>query len=380
MKCSKCKIEMDPKFVFCPYCGKKISADKPTQNANGMGTAIKRGSTWTIRVTVGWKKAEDGHLVQQYKSKGGFKTRRSALQYAPILLQTKEKTAETLDKIYNRWEAQYSSRIGDSTMAGYRAAYKHFKPLHLTKVDKITANMLQDCIDNCPNGKRTKQVMKVIAGLLMKYAMDDDQIMKNPAANLYTGDDPTTTRDPITEKELAVIKEHFGDEEYAPYVYALCYLGFRPTEFLSLKKDQYHVDGEIKYLTAGIKTEAGIDRAVTIPPAIIDIIENRMTVPGTDLLFPRKDKNRKNEYTGTLSQMSESYFREFVFKPMMERLGINGKLPYGARHTYANKIKNVTGADKDKASLMGHADYETTKKHYQSTSLEDREAITNQLV
>lgn len=379
MECKKCKHPFDVPYDFCPYCGTKQISEKKPQNANGQGTAFKRGSTWTVRVTIGWEKSEDGHLIQKYRTKGGFRSKKAALQYAPILARTETKQTDTLDKIYQRWETQYSSRVGDSTLSGYRAAYKHFKSLHLVKVDKITANMLQSCIDSCPAGKRTKQQMKVIAGLLMKYAMDDDQILKNPAANLYTGNDPTTTREPITDKELEVIRSHFDDEEYAPYVYALCYLGFRPTEFLSLKKEQYHIEDGAKYLVAGEKTEAGINRMVTIPPVIVDIIDSRMKVEGTDLLFPRRDKNRKNEYTGTYSQMSEAYFREYVFKPMMERLGIEGKVPYSTRHTYADKIKNVEGSDKDKAALMGHADYSTTQKHYQSTNLLDRKNITDQL-
>ena len=64
---------------------------------------------------------------------------------------------------------------------------------------------------------------------------------------------------------------------------------------------------------------------------------------------------------------------------MMARLGIEGKVPYATRHTYANKVKSVAGADKDKATLMGHESYETTKKYYQSTSLQELKRITDQL-
>ena len=68
-----------------------------------------------------------------------------------------------------------------------------------------------------------------------------------------------------------------------------------------------------------------------------------------------------------------------VAERVMDRLGIVGKVPYTTRHTYSNKIKAVSGSDKDKAELMGHASYETTKKHYQSTNLTELKAITDQL-
>ena len=63
----------------------------------------------------------------------------------------------------------------------------------------------------------------------------------------------------------------------------------------------------------------------------------------------------------------------------MEKLGIVGKVPYATRHTYANKIKAVVGDEKDKAGLMGHASYDTTRKHYQTTSLPEAKAITDQI-
>ena len=79
--------------------------------------------------------------------------------------------------------------------------------------------------------------------------------------------------------------------------------------------------------------------------------------------------------------MSDAYFRESVFKPLMSRLGIaEGKVPYGARHTYSDKLKNAGGDDKAKAALMGHTDYNFTKKKYQSTSLEDLQAVVESIV
>jgi integrase len=53
-------------------------------------------------------------------------------------------------------------------------------------------------------------------------------------------------------------------------------------------------------------------------------------------------------------------------------------VPYSCRHTFSNMLKNAAGADKDKAALMGHADYETTKRLYQSAELENLQRITDQ--
>ena len=373
MLCKSCKKEIPEISVYCMFCGRKQTRQIKQRVANGLGSAYKRGNTWTAKAIIGWRIREsDGKKVPITKYQGGFASRKEAMAYIPTLLQKPVIKIQTFYEVYERWKIQHAERVDSVTMGCYTAAFRYFKDVHHQKITDVTAIKLQKCIDNCPNGKRTKQNMKAVAGLVMKYAIDDRQISVNAAQNLYIGNDPTTHHAPITEAELEIIRKAFYVERYAKYVYAMCYLGFRPTEFLTLKKDDYYVDKDTHFLVAGIKTDAGKDRAVTIPPKILPIIQERLAVEGTNLLFPR-DRNGKYDV------MSEDYFRDFIFKPMMERLGIKGRTPYSARHTYSNKIKRVKGADRDKAELMGHTDYELTKKVYQSTDLEERKKITDQL-
>lgn len=350
-----------------------------SKRPNGTGSVYKRGSTWTARVVDHWEPSENkAGLKPVWKTKGGFAKKKDALNYCAELYKEKrrEHPPKEFKQDFDLWKAAYSDRVTASTMAGYVAAFKHFDTLHYVKIDRISANDLQSCIDECKNGKRTKQMMRVVAGLVFKYAIDDDQIQKNNAANLYIGDDETTHYEPLTEEELNRFAA--SDNVYAAYVVGLCYLGYRPTEFFKLKKEDYRTEGDTHYFVGGIKTDAGKNRIVTVPDRIIPIIEARLSVEGTDLLFPRYNRNRKGEFVG-YGQMPTAYFCDRVFKPLAESLGITGKVPYATRHTYSNKIKAVSGADRDKAELMGHATYETTKKHYQTTSLDELKAITDQV-
>lgn len=351
---------------------------KTKSRGNGQGTAYKRGKCWEARVVIGWKISGDPpHKIPVYKTKGGFSTKRDAVNYLSELRKAKiiEHPPESFQWNFDHWKEQYKDRIAAKTLNDYGSVFKHYSSLHYKKVDTITAADLQECIDACKAGKRTKSLMKVVAGHVLKYAVDSNQILKDPSENLYTGNDETTHYEALTEAELKLVEQ--SGLEYSDYVVALCYLGHRPSEFWNFKKSDYHVDGETKYLVGGSKTEAGKDRAVTVPPKIVPIIEHRLSVIGTDLLFPRADKNRKGEFKG-YSVMPERYFNKFIWKPMMAELGIVGKVPYAARHTYANKMKKAAGDEKDKAALMGHASYETTRKHYQSTSLEEKKAISDQ--
>ncbi len=92
---------------------------------------------------------------------------------------------------------------------------------------------------------------------------------------------------------------------------------------------------------------------------------------GSDYLFP-------NLKTG--EEMNHHYFRKFCLDSLMVKLGIENRVPYSCRHTYSNLIKRAPGDAGDKARLMGHTDYSFTQGRYQSSSVEDLERITGQLL
>ena len=384
MNCIKCKKPLPDGALYCCFCGKKqVKAKrKAPKRGNKQGTAYQRGNTWEAQVVIGYKYPDDPtkprYPVKRRKS--GFKTKEEAINACPALrLGGNDRVQMTLQQVWNAWEDAYKPRIGQSTMAGYKAAYNHFHTLHGTFMHMISAEDLQDCMDKCNAGKRTHQVMKVTAGLLWGYAFDRNIIDKDITKNLFTGHGKSKKRESLTEDEVEIIRQAIGHEQYAEYVYCLCYLGLRPGEMLELRKDQLHTDGKLWYLIAGKKTEAGTDRTVPIPRQIVKYILQRKDVPGTDLLFPMYVYNRKktHDFVG-FKEMSDGYFCKTVFKPMMARLGIaDGKVPYCARHTYSDKLKKAKGSNAVKASVMGHTDYTFTQKQYQSVDMDEYRRLAN---
>lgn len=340
---------------------------------------------WIAQVIVDWRvSAEDKPLVPVKKTKGGFKTRDKALQYCPILkAEHNGPTASdlTLQQIYEAWEPWYSPRVDASTMNGYRAAYNWFKQLHGLRIVEISADQLQKCMDDCPKGKRTHQNMKVVAGLLWKYAKSKHIVSQVESETLYTGRGQSKKREALTDIEVEKIRKAIGKYRYAEYIYCLCYLGYRPGEMLELRKDQVIEHKGRLFLIEGKKTDAGRNRTVPVHQKIEDIVRDRLMVPGTDLVFPQYQFGRVSKkhpvalFEG-FKEMSDNYFREMAFKPIMASLGIaEGKVPYGARHTFSNKLKDAEGNDIDKAALMGHSDYTFTQTKYQSTSLDELAAV-----
>jgi len=341
---------------------------------NGAGTAYRRGKTWTARVVVGWKLAEDGHAIPVYKTKGGFQRKKDALDYCETLRNAPKTVSKmTMQEIYDAWFPTHEGHVGRSTMNCYKAAWKYFKPIHNLTFSNIDLDDLQECVDDCPCGKRTKENMKALAGLLCKYAIPRHQTDMNYAEFIHTGNDEKGTRPAFTREQIELIRGQIGITPHAEDVYCMIYTGFRTAEFVSLKKENY-IDG---ILFAGAKTEAGFDRAVPVSELIKPYIESKMDNP-SEYIFTKDDG----------SPMNTNYFREVYFYRVLEAAGIQPMptqdkpayyVPYSARHAFANMLKNAQGADKDKAGLIGHEDYKTTKRMYQSVELDNLKAIISQL-
>lgn len=387
MICPKCKSTPPEGSTYCNVCGKKLlSTQKRRTKSRGNGTGCAYYDPvhryWVAQMIDGYRRpADESHqMIPIKKTKGGFKRREDALAYCAMVKAEKNKTAVinmTLKEVYDAWDPWYSPRVDPDTFGCYRAAFAHFKPLHDVNMRDISAGDLQKCMDDCPRGHRTHQNMKCTAGLLWAYAVDHNLADKDITENLYIGKGASVQRDPLTDIEVEKIRQQIGKDRYAPYIYALCYLGYRPGEMLEIRKNQVSEHDGRLFIIEGKKTDAGRDRVVPVHKKIETIIRQQLYIPGTDLLFPmyqftRGSKKEPIPKFKGFKQMSDNYFNKFCFRPLADRLGIpSNKVPYSARHTFSDKLKDAEGTDKVKASLIGHSDYNFTQKKYQSTNLDE---------
>ncbi len=382
MECRKCKKEITDESLFCNFCGaKQETVKKPNgrTRGNGEGTVFRRGKTWTARVILGWWVDDKGSLHPQSRTKGGFKTKKEALEYIPELKNGVTRNPDagiTFQNLYNRFMEMHEQKVSDTTYGCYKAAYGHYKAVWGLRFAELGVDDLQNCLDNCHAGRRTKENMKALGTLMYKYAISRNICSTNYAQFLYVGNDKKGTRPSFSLEQVEIIRKAVGKIPGADYVYFMIYTGYRPTEMLSLTRESYHKNGDIEYLVGGAKTEAGRDRNMTISPKIRQIVLERV-VRADPWLFPREDGK----------QMDERYFREEIFYPVLSACGIQHipdkdhpayYVPYSCRHTFANLMKAVTGSDTDKAALMGHSDASMTK-YYQSADLNSLLCITNNI-
>ncbi len=297
--------------------------------------------------------------------------------YCPKCGKALKKAEVTFLAVYEAWEERYKTKISHSTLNCYRAANKYFKPLFGKAFCQIDLADLQKCVDECGRRKRTRENMKALGGLLYKYALPRHLSDMNYAMFLETGMNDKKTHPAFSPEQIEIIRGAMGRIAYAEEIYVLIYTGFRPAELFGLQKSAYQEINGVECLVGGIKTEAGKNRVVTLSPKVRSIIQARLKRESV-WLFP----NPKG------GKMSVKAFREKCFYPALEAMGIQRcpaegaqplYVPYSCRHTFSNLLKNVSGSDRDKADLMGHRDYVTTKRIYQSAEILAKKAITDRI-
>ena len=159
----------------------------------------------------------------------------------------------------------------------------------------------------------------------------------------------------------------------------MIYLGFRPTEFLTLDISRY--DPAKNCFVGGGKTAAGTNRVVTISPKIREYVSS--------IIGKRTEGNVFCNSAGEAWDLRD--FTEKAFYPVLEAAGIDNPMveigggvmrhkytPHTCRHTFATLLKNVKASDKDKLALIGHTSDEMLR-YYQDVNIADLERITNML-
>lgn len=378
MKCRKCKAELSPESKYCNMCGAKVLADgqKPKSRGNGTGSVYKYGSgKWRAVITVGYIESADGVYRRQCRTKSGFKTKKEALEYLPILKQApaqKPKSA-TFKELYEKWLPTH--RAGKDTINCYKAAYRYFSQIHNTNIREIDIDDLQECLDDCPKGRRTKENMKALCGLVYKFAIPRHFVSLDLSKYLIvTGESGTKTA--LPSDALPKLWAHADSVFGAKYVIAHCYLGFRPAEFVSLKGESY-MQKERAFI-GGAKTDAGTNRTVTVSPKIQSIINELVSSAESGGHIIVDDIGKP---------LSAARYRD-LFYSVLDKCGIENPVaikdgkkcytytPHSCRHTFATLLKRVEGADKDKLELIGHTSDEMLR-YYQDVDLDDLRKITD---
>ncbi len=334
---------------------------------NGYGSVYKlsgnRRRPWIARKTIGW----DENGKQQYYTIGYFKNRPEALDALSAYNKNPigERGDITLGEIYDEWSKSKYEKLSKSTVESYSAAWKHLSKLQDEKIKDIKTSHIQEIIDDMVTkglSRSSCHKVKVLSGLLYKHALADDIVDKNYAEMVELPSQEKKKQEIFTDLEIKTLESKVNEIEWVDTILIFIYTGMRISELLTLTK--FNVDIENMIITGGIKTDAGKDRIVPIHSKIQPYVKKWYSTDSEYLI------NREGK------KIRPSYYREYLYRPALEKAGVRKLNPHKARHTFASRL-NKAGADtKSIQEMIGHADYSTTANIYTHVDIESlRKAI-----
>lgn len=308
---------------------------------------------------------------------GCFKSRAEALSalsdYHKKIFNDKQDI--TLREVFEEYkETNAYKKIGKSTQEGYAAAWKWFSEFENVPIKNIRTSQIQSIIDSATDaGKSFSSIhkVKVLAGLLEKYAMSNDIINKNYAEFTSLPENNTKEKERFSDLQLKQIEtaaqQGIG---IADIILIMCYTGWRISEFVSLTPFEY--DAENKTLTGGAKTEAGKNRIVPVAPKIQPYVDKWIAKNG-ETIFCNKNGQK----------MSVRALR-MAFGKTLNELGIKPETalkftPHATRHTFVSMLNKNNIDAKTSMMLAGHSDVKIHKKTYSHSDLEQLKKAVNSL-
>lgn len=371
--CKKCGKDIPDGALFCPWCGKKQTTEKKVKRRRARGSGSICKDSRNVRApyiarSAPFIKGTHGVYI------GAFPTIKEAQAAIEAFYAGKvtELYNADLAKIYDLWSAKHFDTLTDSGICGYKSAYADIAELHGRKMRELKTADFQRCVDTVAKKYSRSKCEKVrqLCSQLCKYAMQNDIIDKNYASFLTLPKADKKDKQIFTAGEISALWAHREDNRVRLVLFMI-YTGFRIGEVAEITPERIHLDDG--YIIGGLKTDAGRDRLVPLPPSIPIITD-----------FVRSWISGKQPSPFGVPKNS---LRQYWFYPALSDLGIiappiyNPKTrkneyksprltPHTTRHTFASLSAAAGMRPDDLQKIIGHASYETTAEIYVHKNVE----------
>lgn len=330
------------------------------KSPNGAGSITrlsgKRRRPYRVRITTGFETDADGRARQIQRTLGTFAT----YQEAADALAAYHRNPFDLDpgvtfaEVYARWSAEKYQTVSPATVASYTAAYNAVPMLHDIEFRKLRRNHLQNAVDTCGKNLPTLQNVRILLGLMYKYAMQNDLVEKNYSRFVdLTRHRPPPDEEPepihtdIKPEELSVLWAR-ADYGVVPILLMLIYSGLRISEFFALTAEDIDIAARFAAVRKS-KTASG-RRRVPLARKTLRLWED-----------VARDRAEHPDY-----RTADQKYKQFhaLMKQTLKDIGIPEHLPHDTRHTTASML-HAAGVDPYIVKrILGHAVTDLTEAVY----------------
>ena len=246
MICRRCKKEV-PTGKYCILCG----ADQEKQQAkkrrgNGTGTVFKRGNYWYAQATkYAFVEQPDGSLrkTRRRVSKGGFPTKKEAVNYLPTLTINTERKAPKVIDLWTQYEANKLPKLSKTKQDAYKIARNRLDSIMNLQITDLTTADLQRVVNDNSKSHYTARDMKILLSHLYKIAMADQYVSSNLSEHIELPELIEKEATAFTETEVDTMWKAFADGDlFTGYLLLMIYSGMMPGELFACKKDMIDFD------------------------------------------------------------------------------------------------------------------------------------------
>lgn len=364
MICIKCGADVVD-APYCCQCGapQTVPAKKKytRSRGNGMGTAYKRGKTWTGQAS-GYSYTvtkEDGTKAIRWKrpTKGGFRTKKEALLWAASYRGDADSPLPTLLDLWDGYSNNDMTRLSNDKQTAYKIARRRLESIISRRIDTLTVDDLQDVVNAETSTYYPAKDMRDLISNLYKRAMasnsNNGRIALNLAKFIVLPQNEEKEAEPFTQDEVSKIWAQYDTGDvFAGYILLLIYTGMMPIELMSCKRDMIDLD-KCEIFGCGHKTaQRKKEYAIVFPDFLRPVVEQLMQqVP---------PKGRAD--LGKLLPMNKDNFYK-TYYATLESAGVRKLPPYSCRHTYGTEAVKLAVPPAVIKQMLRHATTKTQERY-----------------
>lgn len=273
--CVKCKAVIPDGSLFCNMCGARQQKPQASHRVrgNGMGTAFKRGKTWTAAVTLSTTVDDSGKIRQHRKTKGGFAKKSDALAWCLAYdAATAPKKAPPLSVYWDLYSGGEMDALSESKRTAYKIAWDKLSPLHFLPVDTLTVSQLRETVGSAAPTYYPARDMKTLLQHLFTLAGADGFVDKSLPSYIVLPKLQETPREAFTQEEQTAlwrIWEKGNTDAALPLI--MIYTGMMPGELRRLRSSM--VDFSTSTIHGvGLKTKVRKAADVVLPDCILPVL------------------------------------------------------------------------------------------------------------